>query len=50
MSMAFAKLDAEITITGPITLGSMCLKIILRFEKPSALPASTNSFSRKLKN
>ncbi len=49
MRMAAAKLAAEITITGPMMLGSTCLNIILKFLYPSAFPASTNSFSLMLR-
>ena len=40
-----AKLAAEITITGPITLGNICLKIILNDLYANAFPASTYSNS-----
>ena len=40
IKMAAAKFAAEITITGAIMLGNICLKIIRRFEYPSALAAS----------
>ena len=46
--MAEAKLAAEITITGPIILGRICMNINRALLNPNALPASTNSFSRTL--
>ena len=43
--IAEAKLAADITIIGAMTLGNIWLKIILVSENPKAFDASTNSFS-----
>src|SRR5690606_5689848 len=48
MSMADAKLAAEITITGAMILGRMCLVIILKSLNPNALAAVTYCISLTL--
>ena len=47
--IAEAKLEAAITITGPSTLGNICLLMIRKLLKPNALPASTYCISRNEK-
>ena len=45
-----ATMRVALTMIEPITLGSMCLKMMRRSEAPIARAASTNSFSRSDRN